>query len=104
MTSRSRRVRPGPIGPDVDLDREDVRLPDDRRLTEQLAADITERALARRPGRPSVTGDAQRTPSLTLRVPLKTREALEAIAAAQGRRLADVSREALAEYIHRHAS
>ncbi len=104
MTSRSRRVQPGPIGPDVDLEREDIRLPDDRRLTEQLAAEIAQRALARHPGRPSVTGEAQRTPSLTLRVPLKTRQALEAIAATQGRRLADVSREALAEYIHRHAS
>jgi hypothetical protein len=39
-----------------------------------------------------------------VRVTTDTRTALEAIAAAQGRRLADVSREALDEYVSRHAS
>jgi len=39
-----------------------------------------------------------------LRVTTRTRTALESIAAAQGRRLSDVSREALDEYAARHAS
>jgi len=37
-------------------------------------------------------------------VPRETRAALEEIAARQGRRLADVSREALDDYIASHAS
>jgi predicted transcriptional regulator len=39
-----------------------------------------------------------------VRVTDRTRAALEAIAAAQGRRLTDVSRDALDEYVERHAS
>jgi hypothetical protein len=99
-----RKIQPGPIGTDVDLDREEVRLADGQRLTESLAEEIAERALARRRGRPSLSEGARRTPSLTVRVPQPTRHALERIARTQGRRLADVSREALDEYISRHAS
>ncbi|MBV9801856.1 MAG: hypothetical protein JO130_01635 [Solirubrobacterales bacterium] len=96
-----------PIGPDVDLDAEEFYLPDGTRLTEAKATEIAEQAMAhhyRTRGRPSVTGGRERTPSLTVRVPRATRTALERIAASQGRRLADVSRDALAEYAHHHAA
>jgi hypothetical protein len=99
-----RKIKPGPIGPDVDLETEEIYVADGRRLTQQLAQEIAERALARHRGRPSVTGGGRRTPSLTVRVPQPTREALEKLAKAQGKRLADISREALDEYISRHAS
>ncbi|MHB1444226.1 MAG: hypothetical protein ACYCTI_04195 [Acidimicrobiales bacterium] len=55
MTRRT--IKPGPIGPDVDLETEEVRLADGRRLTEEIAAQIAERALARHRGRPSVSGE-----------------------------------------------
>ena len=58
----------------------------------------------RHPGRPSVSGEQERTLAMTVRVPRSARVALEEIESAQGRRLADVSREALDEYIRRHAS
>lgn len=96
--------KPTSIGPDVDLDAEDIRLPDGSRLTDEKANDIVERVHARHPGRPSVSGDRTHTPVMTVRVTPAARTALEQIAKAQGRRLADVSREALDEYIHRHAS
>ena len=99
-----RKIKPGPIGPDIDLDTYEVYLADGRRLTEQVAENLAECALARHRGRPSVTGEAERTPSLTVRVPQATRAALEELAKAQGKRLADVSREALDEYVSRHAS
>jgi hypothetical protein len=99
-----RKIKPGAIGADVDLDNEQVFLADGRRLTEQVADELAQRALARHRGRPSVTGDGARTPSLTVRVPHETRAALEALAKAQGKRLADVSRDALDEYVSRHAS
>jgi len=99
-----RKIKPGPIGPDVDLETEEIYLADGRRLTERLAEEIGERAMARHRGRPSVSGSGRRTPSLTVRVPQPTREALERLAKAQGKRLADISREALDEYISRHAS
>jgi len=99
-----RKIKPGPIGPDVDLETEEIYLADGHRLTERLAAEMGERAMARHRGRPSVSGGGRRTPSLTVRVPQPTREALERLAKAQGKRLADISREALDEYISRHAS
>lgn len=56
-------------------------------------------------GRPRVGGAPGEGPSMQVRVRVttRTRSALEAIAVAQGRRLADVSRDALDEYAARHA-
>lgn len=83
---------------------------------EKVAADIrsgrarviTDRNEIRRRigGRPRVGGAPGEGPSdqVRVRVTTRTRTALEAIAAAQGRRLADVSRDALDEYVARHAS
>jgi hypothetical protein len=100
MTARTH----APIGPDVDLESEDIRLPDGSRLTEATVEEIVERVHSRHPGRPSVSGGRERTPVMTVRVTRAARAALEEIASAQGRRLADVSRDALDEYIRRHAS
>jgi hypothetical protein len=104
--SQRRKIEPGPIGPDVDLDTEEFYTADGRRLTNGLADEIAGRALERlrARGRPSVTGKSTKTPNLTVRVPPEVRAGLESIADAQGRRLADVSRDALAEYVERHAS
>ncbi len=57
-------------------------------------------------GRPRVGGAPGEGHSIQVRVRVttQTRSALEAIAAAQGRRLADVSRDALDEYVAHHAS
>jgi hypothetical protein len=104
-TPRTRQFHPGPIGPDIDLDVEEVYLADGTRLTEAKAEELAEWALAQRRarrGRPSITGGQEHTPNLTVRVKPATRAALEQIAAAQGRRLADVGRDALDEYIRRH--
>ncbi len=95
-----------PIGRDVDLDTEEVYLPDGQRLTNKLAEQIAEDAMDhhyRARGRPSITGPREHTPKMTLRVPERTRDALEQIAAGQGRRLADVGRDAFDEYIRHHA-
>jgi len=81
------------------------------RLTADLEAGrarvVSERTEIRRRlgGRPRVGGAAGDGPSIQVRVRVttETRSALETIANAQGRRLADVSREALNEYVARHA-
>jgi len=100
----TRKIKPGPIGPDIDLETEEVYIADGRRLTEELAQEIAGRALVRHRGRPSVSGGGRRTPSLTVRIPQPTRDALERLAKARGKRLADVSREALNEYVAHHAT
>lgn len=97
----TRRI--GPVGPDINLDEEEILLHDGSRLTEQAAEELAERALEqRRAGRPSLSGGTAHTPPLTVRVRPGVRSALEEIAQKQGRRLADVSREALDEYVARH--
>lgn len=101
----TRQFQPGPIGPDIDLDQEEVYLADGSRLSEAKAEELAEWALEQRRsrrGRPSITGGEMHTPNLTVRVKPSARAALEQIAVAQGRRLADVSRDALDEYIRRH--
>lgn len=100
------KIELGPIGPDIDLDEEEVYLPDGTRLTEDAAEELGKQMVAaarRRQGRPPLTNEEMRTPSLTVRVPSSVRTALEEIAHSQGRRLADVSRDALTEYVTKHA-
>lgn len=67
---------------------------------------ITDPAAIRRRlgGRPRVGGEAGKGPSTQVRVRVteRTRAALEGIAASQGRRLSEVTREALDDYVSRH--
>ncbi|MHB2023530.1 MAG: DinB family protein [Mycobacteriales bacterium] len=65
------------IDPDVDLDTEDIRLPDGSRLTEAKVDEIVERVHRHHPGRPSVSGERERTPVMTVRVSRAARAALE---------------------------
>jgi len=55
-------------------------------------------------GRPRVGGEAGKGPSTQVRVRVtkRTRAALEGIAASQGRRLSEITREALDDYVSRH--
>jgi predicted HicB family RNase H-like nuclease len=55
-------------------------------------------------GRPSLTGQASRSPQVTFRLPPELRAAAESQAAREGRRVSDLAREALAEYLQRHTA
>jgi predicted HicB family RNase H-like nuclease len=83
-----------PIGPDVDLDRDDVRLADGTRLTEQKAADIVDE-VRRRGGRPSLTGRAAVSPRIAFRVTPGVRDRAAQIAAREGKTISQLAREAL---------
>ena len=83
-----------PIGPDVDLDRDDVRLPDGTRLTEQKAADIVDE-VRRRGGRPSLTGQAAVSPRIAFRVDPRVRDSAAQIADREGKTISQLAREAL---------
>lgn len=87
-----------PIGPDVDLDHEDVRLLDGTRLTQEIADGIVE-DVRRSSGRPSLTGAKAPSPQVTFRVTPELRAKAAAEAARQGRRISDVAREALERYL-----
>lgn len=98
------------VGPDatiddVDLDEEEVFLPDGTRLTEQRAGQIAAETLAeirRRnlvPGRKSLTGGSEHSPRVQFRVPDSIREKAEQRAAAEGKSLSALAREALERYL-----
>ncbi|MGX5653282.1 hypothetical protein ACWKWC_00730 [Geodermatophilus nigrescens] len=86
------------IGPDVDLDAEDVRLTDGSRLTEDRAAEIVDE-VRRRAGRPSLTGAAAASPRITFRITPNTRDRAAEIAAQEGKTVSQLAREALEERV-----
>ena len=83
-----------PIGPEVDLDAEDVRLPDGTRLTEGTAAEVVDE-VRRRVGRPSLTGEAAASPRITFRITPGVRDRAAEIAAREGKTVSQLAREAL---------
>ena len=86
--------------PDVELERDDVRDSQGRRITEQYAQAATAQALASvGPGRPSLTGTKATSPQVTFRVTPELRARVAAEAERQGRRISDVAREALERYL-----
>lgn len=87
---------------EVDLDQTDARYRG-KRLTEAEAQRVAQEVLSRTPGRPSLSGTGEVSPSLTVRLPKQVRARLDAVAAEQGRRPSEVVREALRDYLTRHA-
>lgn len=85
-------------GEDVDLDREDVRLPDGTRLTQQVADAIVE-DVRRKVGRPSLTGQAAVSPRVTFRLTPDVRDRAAAIAEREGKTISQLAREALEERV-----
>jgi predicted HicB family RNase H-like nuclease len=83
-----------PIGPDVDLEREDVRLADGTRLTQEVAEAIVEE-VRRRSGRPSLSGAPARSPQIAFRVSPEVRDRAERAAADEGKTVSQLAREAL---------
>lgn len=98
---------PETFGPDVtvrgiDLDREEF-VVGGQRLTERRAYDLAERA-ERSAGRPSLTSPGRHSPTLNLRVPAAVRDQLDRLAESEGRSPSAIARDALDEYLARHAS
>jgi predicted HicB family RNase H-like nuclease len=82
------------IGADVDLDNEEVRLRSGTRLTSKVAEEIVEE-VRRTGGRPSLSGDAAHSPQIAFRVPPEVRERAAQVAAAEGKTVSQLAREAL---------
>lgn len=85
---------------EVDLEAEDIRDSKGNRIDDAYVAEVVAHSQARHgAGRPSLTGPGQHSPTLQVRVTPQLRRALEAKAAAEGKRLSDVTREALERYV-----
>lgn len=88
------------LGPDVDLQAEDVRDRQGRRVTEEYAERAAEEALRlTRPGRPALGAVGQHSPRVSFRVPEQVRRQAEERAAAEGRSVSEIAREALERYL-----
>ncbi len=83
-----------PIGRDVDLERDDVRLQDGTRLTDEVADDIMEQ-VRRTAGRPSLSGQAAASPQISFRVAPAVRDRAAEVAAKEGKTVSELAREAL---------
>ena len=83
-----------PVGPDVDLDREDIRLADGTRLTDAVADEIVDN-VRRTVGRPSLSGKAAQSPQIAFRVPPSVRDRAANLAALEGKTVSQLAREAL---------
>lgn len=87
-----------PIGPDVDVDREDVRLADGTRLTQEIADEIVDK-VHRSVGRPSLSGRAAASPQIAFRVAPSVRDRAAELAAREGKTISQLAREALEERV-----
>lgn len=81
-----------PIGHDVDLKRDVRRDRQGRRIDEPYVDRLLQ--ATRRPGRPSLA-DKGPSPSIAFRVPATLRQRAEEVAAAEGKTVSELAREAL---------
>jgi predicted HicB family RNase H-like nuclease len=79
---------------DIDLDHEDVRLPDGTRLTDDVV-DAIVRDVRRKAGRPSLTGASAVSPRVSFRLTPEVRDRAAAIATEEGKTISELAREAL---------
>jgi hypothetical protein len=101
VTAVSQRQPPAikvdtPIGPDADLEREDIRLADGTRLTGELAEAIVE-DVRRTAGRPSLSGGRKRSPQVSARITPELRAELDKYSKSSGMSASQVLRHALEE-------
>lgn len=86
--------------PDVDLDVEEVRDRQGRRITTEYAARAAEEAVRiARPGRPALGAAGQHSPRVSFRIPEQTRRQAEERARAEGRTVSELARKALERYL-----
>lgn len=89
------------VGADVDLDAEELRDRQGRRITIEYAERAAEEALRlARPGRPPLGSTGQSSPRVSFRVPEQVRRRAEQRARAEGRSVSEVAREALERYLN----
>jgi hypothetical protein len=90
-------------GPDIDLKRQVVRDRQGRRITDDYVQRVVEASheqIGR--GRPSLSGKPARSPQVTFRLAPELRAEAEQLAERDGKRVSEVARTALEEYVRRH--
>jgi len=93
------KARKYSLGPDIDLDQEEVYEPDGSRLTEASARELAEETIRTVRGRPSLSSDGQHSPRVSFRLPAAERDRAEAVAQQEGKTVSALAREALERYL-----
>lgn len=107
MSKQSKHPRQQPgyeLGPDIDLDTEEVYLNDGTRLTEAVAQDLADDVL-RKMGRPPLGQKRApgRSPQITFRTPPALLDAAQQQAAAEGITVSQLARKAVESYLRKSA-
>lgn len=93
-------TREATVGPDVDLETEIVLDSRGRRIDDAYVEGALADALAKvGRGRPSLTGERANSPQVTFRLTPELRAKAEQRAAAEGKRVSEIAREALEHYV-----
>ncbi len=88
------------VGPDVDLERDDVRDSRGRRITEAYAERAAQYDPTRvRRGRRSLSGGRAHSPQVSFRVSQELEIEVRRVAAQKGKTVSEVAREALERYL-----
>ena len=87
------------LGPDIDLDNEEVFDSTGQRLTEARAEKIGREAVDRAVGRPSLSTPGRQSPEIKARVPQELRDELVRVARERGTTTSALVREALELYL-----
>lgn len=98
----NRKYRSGPY---VDLDKDPITLPSGRVLNEAAAREMARETLRElRRGRPSLHGNSGASPEVRFRLEPHVKAELDSFARDRGITPSQVMREALRQYLDRHAS
>lgn len=89
------------LGPDIDLDTEEVYEPDGTRLNEARAQELAEQTLRAVRGRPSLTGPGRHSPRVSFRLPADELRAAQELAKREGIPVSELTRRALEDLIRR---
>lgn len=96
----------GEIGPDVDVDAEEIFDSHGNRIDADYIAEAVSAVHTQlRRGRPSLDDDGQpRSPQLSIKFPQRLKAAADAQARREGRTVSDLVRDAVAEYLATHTA
>jgi len=100
--SRSRQTSVKIVGPDVDLEKEVILDSKGRRVDQsyiEQAMQEVEEELAKRAGRPSLTGTSAHSPHVSFRIPPELKARAEEAARERGTTVSKLAREALEHFL-----
>ena len=89
------------VGPDINLDQEEIYEPDGTRLTEARSVELAQETLRALRGRPSLTQAHEHSPRLSVRLPANELHDLTVLAHKMGVPVSTLARQAIEDFLLR---